>query len=155
MSMKVKLEHIIEGMEMQSDENRSYLNLDTGELVYVSQDALLIAEDGEDYEHLSEWQRDEVKIALDIVDNFGKYAAFPSQYDINEYDMMESFCYGLTDSNMQTALLKSIRGKGAFRRFKDTVDRLGITEKWYDYRDMKYKEIAVEFCESNGIDYIK
>ncbi|MDQ1002733.1 hypothetical protein QFZ28_003133 [Neobacillus niacini] len=153
--MKVKLENIIEGIEMQSDENRSFLNLDTGEIVYVSQKALLIAEDGEDYEHLSEWERDEVKLALDIVDNFGKFAAFPSQYDINEYDMMESFCFRVTDINMQDALLKSIRVKGAFRRFKDNINRLGITEKWYDYRDMKYKEIAQEFCETNGIDYSK
>ena len=28
--MQVKLEHIIEGMEMQSEENYSYLNLETG-----------------------------------------------------------------------------------------------------------------------------
>jgi hypothetical protein len=153
--MKVKLENIIEGIEMHSDENQSYFNLDTGEIVNVSQKALLIAEDGEECEDLSEWEEDEVRLALDIVDNFGKYAALPSQYDINEYDMMESFCYSLTDINMQNALLKSFGGKGAFRRFKENIDRLGITEKWYDYRDMKYKEIAKEFCETNGIDYSK
>ncbi len=73
--MRVKLEDIVEGMEMQSDDNRSFLNLDTGEIVHISQEALLIAEDSEDYEHLSEWQQDEVKIALDIVESFGKYAA--------------------------------------------------------------------------------
>ena len=52
--MRVKLEDIVEGMEMQSDDNRSFLNLDTGEIVHVSHEALLIAEDSEDYEHLSE-----------------------------------------------------------------------------------------------------
>ncbi|MDQ0232654.1 UPF0158 family protein [Metabacillus malikii] len=153
--MKVKLENIIEGIEMQSDEIRSYLNLDTGEIAFVSEDARLIAEDGEDYDHLSEWQQDEVTLALDIVDNFEKYVELPSQYEINEYDMMESYCYSLTDLKLQDALLKSIHGKGAFRRFKDNVQRLGISEKWYDYRDMKYKEFAKEFCERNGIDYIK
>ena len=40
--MQVKLEHIIEGMEMQSEENYSYLNLETGEIVYVSREALNI-----------------------------------------------------------------------------------------------------------------
>lgn len=155
MSMKVKLEDIVEGMEMQSDDNRSFLNLHTGEIVYVSQEALLIAEDGEDYEHLSEWQQDEVKIALDIVESFGKYAALPSQFDINEYDLMERFCYSLSNVKMQDVLLNSIRGRGAFRRFKDNVHRLEISDKWYDYRDMKYKEIAKEFCKRNGIDFIK
>lgn len=139
--MKVKLENIIEGIEMQSDENRSYLNLDTGEIVHVSQKALLIAEDGEEYEHLSEWERDEVKLALDIVDNFEKFAAFPSQYDINEYDMMESFCFRVTDINMRDSLLKSIRGNGAFRRFKENIDRLRITEKWYEIKGQSPGEL--------------
>ncbi|MCF2650698.1 MULTISPECIES: UPF0158 family protein [unclassified Bacillus (in: firmicutes)] len=152
--MRVKLEDIVEGMEMQSDDNRSFLNLDTGEIVHVSQEALLIAEDSEDYEHLSEWQQDEVKIALDIVESFGKYAALPSQFDIYEYDMMESFCYSLSDVKMQDVLLNSIRGKGAFRRFKDNIHRLGMTYTWDDYRDLEYKEIAKGFCERKGIDYI-
>ncbi|WP_277874644.1 hypothetical protein [Mesobacillus harenae] len=43
--MQVKLEDILEGMEMQSEESHSYLNLETGEILYVSREALLIAED--------------------------------------------------------------------------------------------------------------
>lgn len=43
-----QLSIIIEGMEMQTDENRSYLNLMTGKIVYISQ------EDGEEYEHIPE-----------------------------------------------------------------------------------------------------
>ncbi|EKN66892.1 hypothetical protein BABA_13427 [Neobacillus bataviensis LMG 21833] len=153
--MQVKLEHIIEGMEMQSEENRSYLNLKTGEIVYVSQEALAIADDGEDYEHLPEWQQEDVKLAYDIVDSFDQFAGLPSSFDIDEYEMMESYCNSLSDSKTQDALLASIRGKGAFQRFKDSVNRLGISDQWYDYRDMKYEEIAIEFCKSKNIDYIK
>ncbi|MFD1706325.1 hypothetical protein ACFSCZ_06085 [Siminovitchia sediminis] len=39
---------------MQSDKNQAYINLDTEEIVYVSQEALLVAGDEEDYKHLSE-----------------------------------------------------------------------------------------------------
>lgn len=153
MTMKVKLEHIIEGMEMQSEENRSYLNRSTGEIVYVSHEALLIAEDGEEYEHLAQWQREEVETAIDIVESFGKYVELPSQLDINEYEMIESFCYRVSDVNLQNVLLNSIRGRGAFRRFKEKVHRFGLINEWYKYRDMRYMEIAKEFCESNSIDY--
>lgn len=38
--MQVKLEQIIEVIELQSEENRSYLNLKTGEFVSVSRGAL-------------------------------------------------------------------------------------------------------------------
>lgn len=152
--MQVKLEHIIEGMEMQSEENRSYLNLKTGEIIYVSREALLIAEDEEEYEHLPEWQQDEVKIAFDIVETFNIYVSLPSSYDINEYNLMEAFSFSLSDYRKRDILLDSIHGKGAFRRFKDNVNRLGISNQWYDYRNKRYREIAIEFCESRNIDYI-
>ncbi|MFK9092522.1 hypothetical protein [Bacillus salipaludis] len=127
--MQVKLEHIIEGMEIQSEENRSYLNLKTGEIVNVSQEALAIAEDGEENEHPPEWQQDDVKLAYDIVDNFDQFTGLPSSFDINEYETMESYCYSLSDSKTQDVLLASIRGNGAFRRFKDSVNRLGISDQ--------------------------
>ncbi|MDQ0257040.1 hypothetical protein J2S74_004485 [Evansella vedderi] len=153
--MKVKLENILEGMELQSEENNAYLNLETGEIVYVSREALLMAEDGEEYEHLPDWQQDEVQVAYDIVENFDKYDSLPTSFDIHEYDMMERFCYSLSDHQKQDILLQAIRGKGAFRRFKDNVTRLGIVEQWYDYRDLCYKEIAKEFCQNNNIDYVE
>lgn len=156
MAMQVKLEEIIEGMESQSEENRPFLNLKTGVVVYVSREALWIAEeDVEEDEDLPEWQRDEVKIAYDIVENFGNYATLPSEFDIHEYDIMESFCYSLSDQNQMNILLNSIRGRGAFRRFKDNIYELGISDQWYGYRDNRYKEIAISFCESHNIDYVE
>ncbi|PTY84148.1 hypothetical protein, partial [Heyndrickxia sporothermodurans] len=111
--MEVKLEQIIEGMEAQSEEHFTFLNLDTGEVEYISREALMIAEDEGEYDHLPDWQQDEVKIAYDIVENFDQYASLPSRFDINEYEMMESFCYSLPENNKQVILLNSIRGKGA------------------------------------------
>ncbi|MEW9053605.1 MAG: UPF0158 family protein [Neobacillus sp.] len=153
--MIVKLEQIMEGMMMQSEESRSFLNPETGEIVYVSQEALLMAEDGEEYEHLADWQLDEVKLANDIVDNFDKYVEFPSSFSIHEYSMMKGFCYSLSDHKLQVRLLESIRRKGAFQRFKESVNHLGIEEQWYAYRDNQYKEIAMKFCVSNNIDFKK
>ncbi|MBS4193231.1 hypothetical protein KHA94_24375 [Bacillus sp. FJAT-49705] len=153
--MKVKLEHILEGMEMQSEESNSYLNLETGEIVIVSHEAILMAEDGEEYDHLPDWQQEEVKLAYAIVDSFDNYTSLPTSFDIHEYDMMERFCYSLPDHKKQDILLDSIRGKGAFRRFKDNVNRLGIAEQWYEYRDHCFKEIAREFCQSNNIAFIE
>ncbi|WP_102346133.1 UPF0158 family protein [Bacillus sp. Marseille-P3661] len=153
--MQVKLEDIIEGMEMQSEETISYLNLETGELVYVSREALLIAEDGEDYDHLPEWQQEIAKIAYDIVDSLGKYAELPTKFEIDDYEIMERFCYSISDDNIQGKLLNAIKGKGAFRRFRDSVEHLGIINQWYTYRDISYKEIAREFCVSKNIGYIE
>ncbi|WP_428911986.1 UPF0158 family protein [Niallia sp. Krafla_26] len=152
--MRVKLQHILQGIEMQSDETCSYLNLNTGEIVYVSQEALSIADEGE-YEGLPEWQQAEVKIAFDIIDSIDKYVELPSQFEMNDYKIMERFCYSLSDVKIQDKLLHAIRGKGAFRRFKNIIDQIGLTKQWYEYRDVKYKEIAIAFCKLNSIDYIE
>ena len=53
------------------------------------------------------------------------------------------------------ALLDSIHGAGAFRRFKDTLYRLGIEEDWYKYRDHALEEMAIEWLEAEGIPFTR
>ena len=52
-------------------------------------------------------------------------------------------------------LARAIRGKGAFRRFKDTVYDLGIDQQWYDFQAAAYKRKAARWCEENGIEYVE
>lgn len=47
--MKVDLKKIIEGIEFQGDESRSYLKLSSGEVVLNTDDAVSIAERADDY----------------------------------------------------------------------------------------------------------
>ncbi|WP_425429451.1 hypothetical protein [Desulfoscipio geothermicus] len=50
-------------------------------------------------------------------------------------------------------MYSSIKGSGAFRRFKDNIHRYQIAKNWYKYRDEAIKRIAIEWCEGNGIRY--
>ena len=52
----------------------------------------------------------------------------------------------------QDALDAAIRGKGAFRRFKDRLYDFDLQEKWYKYRDDCYEQIARDWCERFGIE---
>nr|WP_144926369.1 UPF0158 family protein [Paenibacillus bovis] len=151
--MQVKLIDILDGMEMQSEESSAYLNLETGEIVFMSEELLMMAEDREEFDHLSDWQQGEMEIAIDIEENFEKYAQLPTSYDINDYDIMERFCYNVSDDTKRDTLLSVIKGKGAFKRFRDNVERFGLVDEWYAYREEKYKEIAVEFCEKHDVEY--
>ena len=76
----------------------------------------------------------------------------PRQYDMNEYRMMEEFIYDLPAGRAQDALDAAIRGKGAFRRFKDRLYDFDLQEKWYKYRDDCYEQIARDWCERFGIE---
>lgn len=70
----------------------------------------------------------------------------------NGYRMMEEFIYDLPAGRAQDALDAAIRGKGAFRRFKDRLYDFDLQEKWYKYRDDCYEQIARDWCERFGIE---
>lgn len=93
-------------------------------------------------------------LAIDVLDKEESYMDLPSDYEIYEYEIMESFCYTINDSKAQNNLLLAINGKGAFRRFKDKAISLNVIEDWYTYRDECYKQIAIDFCDRNGFDWV-
>ena len=66
-------------------------------------------------------------------------------------NLMEKFALSVNDEEISDYLYATIKGKGAFRRFKDEVRRFGIEEDWNRYRDDKYKELAIWWCEDNDI----
>ncbi|WML52251.1 UPF0158 family protein [Neobacillus sp. PS3-12] len=155
MRVQVKLKNIIEEMEIQFEESRSLLNIKTGEIVLVTSEDLRAAEDEKPFEHLPEWERENRMVAIDVVENFENYIELPTKYDVNEYEIMENFCLTLSEQRKQESLLRAIRGKGAFRRFKGKITDLGIEEQWYSYRDECFKQIAIEWCQENKIDFIE
>lgn len=153
MTGKVKLADIMEGMDFEFADSKFLVNIKTGEVVFVYDKQLRDAEDGDPYDTLPDWQQEEMELAYDIIENEDKYVDLPSQFDINEYGMMEDFCFTVKDSDARKTLLQDIRGKGAFRRFKDRVSELGIVEDWYEYRDACYRQIAIDFCKQHGLEY--
>jgi hypothetical protein len=142
MNKPVKLGEIIDAMDSQSDETTAYLNKETGELVLLSEEEFSAAEE---------------KLALEaeriLEDDEGRYIALPSKFDIDEYRMMERFALSV-DDKFSAELLVAVKGKGAFRRFKDRVAGLGIEKDWYKFRDEKFKELAIEWCEANKVEYL-
>ena len=67
---------------------------------------------------------------------------------------MEKFIWKLTSEVMQDKLERAIRGKGAFRRFKNVLYNLGIEKDWFEFRDKEYKKIAIQWCEQHNITYL-
>ena len=152
MTIQVKLQDILEGMDFQSDEQPSFLNLSTGEVVSITDEELRAAENDAPLEDFPEWQHDAIRIAGEIV-AADHYLPLPDHFAINEYQIMERFCLSVDDEDMRDDLCDAIRGRGAFRRFKDRVQACGIAEAWYRYRDAALREIAVAWCEAHGIPY--
>ena len=150
MTVPIKLKDIIEGLEFLTEEGSSYLNTTTGEVVYVTTEELRAAEEEQPLEDFPEWQHDAIRIAGEIRET-DHYLPLPDRFEINEYCMMERFCLSVDDDDLRDDLCDAIRGRGAFRRFKDRVHAYGMAEAWYRYRDEALREMAMAWCEAHGI----
>jgi phosphoribosyl 1,2-cyclic phosphodiesterase len=67
MAHPVKLTDIIEGIDFQSEEGRSYLNTATGEVVYITDEEVRAAEADAPLEDYLPWQQDAIRIAKDML----------------------------------------------------------------------------------------
>lgn len=134
--MKVKLSDIIDAIEMTDQYSEYFLDKETGKVEWVSDMAMTQEEQEEVYDRL---------------DEHGFYR-LPTSFDIRDYDIMEDFIDTLSGSN-HDRLASAIQGKGAFRRFKDAVIRMGIDKQWYDFQADAYKRKAARWCEDNDIEY--
>ena len=83
----VQLSDIVEGLECQSDERSSFLNLTTGDVVAITDEELRAAENDEPLEDFPAWQHDTIRSARDIVET-DHYLPLPDRFEINEYHMM-------------------------------------------------------------------
>ncbi len=122
-------------------------------MVSISDEEMWAAEDDEPIEDFPDWEQDLVRIAKEIIDETGNYITLPTKFDIHEYSIMERFCLSLNDTEMRNTLYSLIKGRGAFGRFKDAVHDYGIANDWYKYRDDALKEIAIEWCKENDIEF--
>lgn len=133
--MKVKLDDVVEALDFVNMEHDAYYNPLKNEIFYS---------DIGDYTDLNEDELDEL---------FENSIGLPTQYEINEYSMMEEFIVTIEDVKLYNQLQIAINGRGAFRRFKDTCINFDIIEAWYKFRDKKYKYITIEWCNDNNINY--
>jgi hypothetical protein len=137
--MKVKLSEILMGLEFRNSENFVFLNIKSGAVVFVSEDCI----SGEDEE-----------FDIEYYDSNKDYISLPDNFDIDGYRMMQDFIGIVTDDNIAETLSISINGSGAFRRFKEHLYQFGIQDAWFVYRDNEYKQVAIEWCQDNNVEYI-
>lgn len=149
----VKISDIVDEMESIGDERASYLNRVTGEILMITDEAWQAAEDGESPDRFPEWMVEIIATAADVLENPEKFVSLPSKFDIHEYRIMEGFARSQEDGDVSGELLDAIQGKGAFRMFKMSIRRLEIEDRWFDYRDEAFREIARQWCRENEIEY--
>jgi hypothetical protein len=69
------------------------------------------------------------------------------------YEDMADFADGISDERAGRRFARAIRGKGAFRRFKDELNEEypELLPAWYAFRDARAQRRAVEWLVDNDI----
>ncbi|MCL2021221.1 MAG: UPF0158 family protein [Betaproteobacteria bacterium] len=136
MSDKVSLylKDVAQEMEALNSESSIFYNTETGEFVFYSENY------SDDDTNPDEFEAE-------------KYVCLPSHYDIHEYGITRKFVENVDNSRKQELLAVALEGKGAFRRFKDTLCRVDLREEWFAFRDQAFIELAREWSEENEIPY--
>lgn len=68
------------------------------------------------------------------------------------YGDMEDFIEGVTDRRVADLLSRAITGRGAFRRFKDTLFEFPeLRQAWFSFRDARMQRRAIEFLVDESL----
>ncbi len=154
-SQPIKLKEIVNGMDLMSDEMTAYLDIRTNKIAMISDDEFYAAEENSPLESFPDWQREIIQFAREMITNEKFFVPLPSMFEIHEYTIMEKFCLSIEDNDLSKSLSGLIVGRGAFRRFKDEIHRLGMADQWYEYREEAFREIARKWCEEKGINFVE
>ena|SRR5579883_3482203 len=153
MAALASLNEIVDALEIQFHEASSYLDRTTGHVSTVSREALAWAEDSNrSAESFPQWQQEELQLAARIVDS-NDFIPLPTEFDINSWGIMQEFAASQDDSDLRDHLLNSIRGRGAFRRFKDMLYERNLWDAWNSFHREALRRIAVEWCEEHHVQY--
>jgi hypothetical protein len=151
MSIVVSLRDVVEAIELQSNEGEAYLNPETGEIVHVSEDDRALVEEGATDEDLPQWQREAMPKIREALES-EKFLALPDRFEVHEWEIMQRFSQEQNDQ-ARKVLLGAIHGSGAFRHFRSAVERLGLLDAWYRYREGAIQQIACEWLEEHKLAY--
>ncbi len=154
MTLPVSLQAVIDEMDTFGDEFHAYINQLTGELVTLSTEEIQAVERGDDLDEDAEWEPDETPTAREVLSSTD-YLPLPSKFEIHEWAIMQRFCFAVDDADLSRELQDQIHGAGAFRRFKDTLDRHDLLDTWFAYRQAAFAEIAIEWLEEHHIPYVR
>ena len=137
--VRVDLQELCAAYAHYSDDNRYFLDLETGEVIYVSE----FMDEG---------------LTGDLEGRFeGGYGeriiSIPCESSGEGYRDMVDFIVTVEDEWVREKLIVAVGGRGAFSRFRDVLlDHPDVRVRWFGFKDGRVLDRVYEWLESEGID---
>ena len=133
--LPIDLGELCEALDSAGPELVWYLDLETGDLLFVSS-----------------FGDDPGKLAERIESEPERYEGVPALESHEAYQDMEDFIQTVKDRYLVGLLEVAIDGKGAFRRFKNVLARFpDEQERWFRFKDARLRSRALQWLEEIGV----
>jgi len=137
-------DHMISMLEMAFDDNSYtaewYFDKKENEVTFITE-----------YDDLEE--QEEVKQLIEDDEAGERFIYIDPVGSSESWQHMEDFILEQDDldDTVQSLLLRSIQGSGAFRRFKDAIYDVGVRDRWYAYKNRLDRERALEWLKDQNL----
>ena len=147
--MKVELNDVIEAIEFENELLNHFYNKKTGVIIYKEDftTASYKAEDIKKLDKLEEWERELVINLNDLEENPEDYIQLPVKDESYELNIMKEFCNSFSDVSIPDKIENE-------EDLKKIIQEKNLLCEWYDYREYREREIAIEWCNEHNIEYI-
>jgi hypothetical protein len=169
--LDVDLDELAFALDFRPEGMNHYLDLESGQVISVSEEsrdelerlyAGIKFRKGEkpppleqllQTSPLHDWQKEEVRQAAAVEAGYGtRFVAIPRLESWESYGDMQDFIVTVRDARLRERLEVAIKGRGAFRRFKDVLERYPHErERWFTFQNDRMIQRAREWLESLGI----
>jgi hypothetical protein len=170
-----KLDDIAEALDGVGSTIRTFIDTSSGEVVWISEaafeelehareqfgedmdpEALVAAAEGAATFGLDA-EPEELLEAARVDAGFGvQFLEIEPLETYESYEIMESFVESVTDTRRRDLLERAIHGKGAFRRFRDTVaEDPEEQQSWYDFKQESLRSRARQWLQANALRLIE
>jgi hypothetical protein len=140
-ALKIDLDELCSAMADSSYEHEYYLDLETGEILFIS-DYMDDEETG--------------KLKDQVEEDSDRYERIPEAESHEGYEDMVDFIATVKDERLVELLEVAINGKGAFRRFKDMLlNYPEERERWFQFKDDRMEEKALEWLDDIDVSLIQ
>ena len=169
--MSINMVELGAAFEDASDAVRYYLDLETGAVIAITDEMrdeleTIYAELDDEYgvaddafaavlqqRDLPAWMHESLDEADRVEQGYGqRYIAVPTADSREAYCDMENFIETVAKPRLQSQLVYAIRGRGAFRRFKDTLlAHPDERERWFAFSAARVHERVLAWLAEKGI----
>lgn len=175
--LEVNYDEIQKAMEdIRRDRLDYYLDMKTGKVIALAEDFLDdtlnrlyhdLPDDDPDSEVLFDSELntavelpaemyDSLETALEVLPRTDRYLRIPERNRTEAFACMKTFAEGHTNNKLRSAMLRSLDGVSAFRKFKNSMKSYPEERRaWNRYNAKKMKKIIKGWLNSNGIHPVR